>query len=72
MCELSYMEQRKEMLEIIKYLYDRKLTNAAGGNVSMRVADNRVLITPSMMSEHHRCRINPEDLMIIDYEGNII
>ena len=38
----------------------------------MRVADNRVLITPSMMSEHHRCRINPEDLMIIDYEGNII
>ena len=72
MCELSYMEQRNEMLEIIKYLYDRKLTNAAGGNVSMRVADNRVLITPSMMSEHHRCRINPEDLMIIDYEGNII
>ena len=72
MCELSYMEQRKEMLEISKYLYDRKLTNAAGGNVSMRVADNRVLITPSMMSEHHRCRINPEDLMIIDYEGNII
>ena len=72
MCELSYMEQRKEMLEIIKYLYDRKLTNAAGGNVSVRVADNRVLITPSMMSEHHRCCINPEDLMIIDYDCNII
>ncbi len=66
------MDRRLEMLEIIRFLYDRKLTNAAGGNLSERVAENRVLITPTMMSEHHRCRLNPEDLMIIDYDCNII
>jgi len=53
-------------------MYDRKLTNAAGGNVSERVEENRVLITPSMMSEYKRCRLNPEDLMVIDYDMNII
>ncbi|WP_066683205.1 class II aldolase/adducin family protein [Christensenella intestinihominis] len=72
MAELSYMDRRMEMLEIIRFLYDRKLTNAAGGNLSERVAENRVLITPTMMSEHHRCRLKPEDLMIIDYDCNII
>ncbi|MEA4852644.1 MAG: class II aldolase/adducin family protein [Christensenella sp.] len=72
MQELSYMDRRQEMLEIIRYLYDRKLTNAAGGNVSERVAENRILITPSMMSEHHRCILKPEDLMVIDYDCNII
>ena len=45
MAELSYMKQRMEMLEIIEFLYDRKLTNAAGGNLSERVEENRVLIT---------------------------
>lgn len=72
MADLSYMEQRIQMIDIVKLLYDRKLTNAAGGNLSERVAENRILITPSMMSEHHRCRISPEDLMVIDYDCNII
>lgn len=72
MKKLSYMANRLELLEIIEFLYDRKLTNAAGGNLSVRVDENRVLITPSMMSEHHRCRLAPEDLMVIDYDCNII
>ncbi|MEF9988661.1 MAG: class II aldolase/adducin family protein, partial [Christensenella sp.] len=65
MAELSYLDRRMEMLSVIEFLYDRKLTNAAGGNLSERVEENRILITPTMMSEHHRCRLNPEDLMII-------
>ncbi len=72
MLKLSYMAERLEMLEVTKLLFSRKLTNSAGGNVSVRLAENRVLITPSMMSEHHRCNIPPEELMIIDYDNNII
>ncbi len=44
MLKLSYMAERLEMLEIVKLLFSRKLTNSAGGNVSVRVAENRVLI----------------------------
>ena len=72
MKKCSYMSERLEMLEIMRYLYDRKLTNAAGGNLSVRVEENRLLISPSMMSEHHRCVLAPEDLLVIDYECNIV
>ena len=72
MNELKYLDRRIEMCEIVRELWDRRLTNAAGGNVSERVEENRVLITPSMMAEHKRCCLKPEDLMVIDYDGNII
>ena len=72
MKKLSYMAERLEMLEIMRYLFDRKMTNAAGGNLSARVEENRILLSPSMMSEHHRCVVAPEDLLIIDYDCNIL
>ena len=72
MKKLSYMSDRLEMIEIMRFLFDRKLTNAAGGNLSVRLAENRVLISPSMMSEHHRCVLAPEDLLIIDYDCHIV
>lgn len=68
----SYMAERLEMLEVISDLYTRKLTNAAGGNLSVRADYNRVLITPTLMSENHRCRLAPEDLLLIDYDCNIL
>ena len=60
---LSYFEMRKEMALIAKIMWDRRLTNAAGGNFAVRVDENRILITPSMMSEH---------IMLIDYDENIL
>jgi len=69
---LSYLETRKEMCKIAYYMWDRKLTNAAGGNFAVRVDDNRILITPSLMSQNHFCEMNPEDFLLIDYNENII
>ncbi|MCL1795271.1 MAG: class II aldolase/adducin family protein [Clostridia bacterium] len=68
----SFMPERLEMIDVARYLYDRKLTNAAGGNISARLDENRILISPSMMSEHHRCVVEPEDLLVIDYDCNIL
>lgn len=72
MAELSYLEIRKAICETVKTMWDRRLTNAAGGNLAVRVAENRILITPSMMSEHHHCIIDPEEILLIDYDENII
>ena len=69
---LSYYEMRKEMAYIAKVMWDRRLTNAAGGNFAVRVDENRILITPSMMSEHKHCVLQPEDIMLIDYDENIL
>lgn len=72
MADLSYLEMREEMCVIAKNMWERRLTNAAGGNFAVRVGENRVLITPSLMSERKRCCLEPEDILLIDYQENII
>lgn len=72
MAELQYMETRIQMAKVAEAMWDRKLTNAAGGNFAVKVAENRLLSSPSMMSEHHMCRISPEDFLLIDYDENIL
>ena len=49
------------MSKVAHYMWDRRLTNAAGGNFAVRVDDNRILISPSLMSERHFCEMKPED-----------
>jgi L-fuculose-phosphate aldolase len=70
--ELQYLETRLQMKKIARAMWDRKLTNAAGGNFAVRVADNRILISPSMMSEFEMCDLEVEDFLLIDYQGNIL
>lgn len=72
MNNLTYIEMRTEMCKVAKLMWDRRLTNAAGGNFAVRVDENRILITPSLMSERMHCEMLPEDLILIDYEENII
>lgn len=72
MSELSYLEMRKAVCTTVKNMWDRRLTNAAGGNLAVRVDENRILITPSMMSEHRYCELEPEDILLIDYDENIL
>jgi L-fuculose-phosphate aldolase len=72
MSELQYLETRIQMAKIAKSMWDRKLTNAAGGNFAVKVAEDRILVSPSMMSEHRMCELDPEDFLLIDYGSNII
>jgi L-fuculose-phosphate aldolase len=68
----SYMDMRKEMVTTARLMWERRLTNAAGGNFAVRVAENRILISPSMMSEEKHCNLNPEDFLLIDYGQNLL
>lgn len=72
MTNLSYLELREEMVTVARLMWERRLTNAAGGNFAVRSADNRVLISPSLMSEKKHCCLKPEDFLLIDYEQNIL
>lgn len=69
---LSYLEQRKQLVKFAKVMFDRKMTNAVGGNIAVRVDENRVLVTPTLMAEHLLYDIYPEDLLLIDLEGKVI
>ena len=38
---------RKQLVKICALLYDRELTVSAGGNMSVRLNEDEILITPS-------------------------
>lgn len=49
--------------------YERGLVSAASGNVSLQIAENKVLITPSGISLGS---VTAEQIITIDLEGNVI
>ncbi len=72
MSELSFMEMRQEMVKVAKMMWDRRLTNAAGGNFAVKVAPDRMLITPSLMSDRRHCDLNVDDMLLVDFDLNIL
>lgn len=68
----SYTDERKEMAKIARLMWDRRLTNAAGGNFAMQVDDDKMLISPSLMSERKHCELEPSDFMLVDFDLNIL
>lgn len=72
MSVIRFYEERLKLATFMKELFDRRLTNAAGGNAAARVGDNLIIVTPSMMSEHRHCVIKPENILLCDYDLNIL
>lgn len=64
-----YEKIREEICEICHLLYSRGYVVSNDGNVSVRVAPDRVLITPSGVGKG---RMTPDMLVLCDLEGNIL
>jgi L-fuculose-phosphate aldolase len=60
---------RQEMVRIGQMMYERGLLCGFEGNLSVRLGDNRILITPSGL---HKGLLRPEQLLIVDSEGREI
>jgi len=69
---VRYLAERKEIVRFAKVMFQRNMTNAVGGNIAVRVDDNKALVTPTMMAEHMLYEFGPEDLLLIDLDGNIL
>lgn len=68
----SFATERDLRLAIIeagRICYSSGLMHASTGNISMRLGNDRVVITPSNLCKG---RMEPEDLLIIDLDGAII
>jgi L-fuculose-phosphate aldolase len=52
-------------------LFERQLTDAAGGNVSARVGD-LVCITPRYSGSKHQWHLRPEQVIVSDLQGNML
>ncbi|MCS6772843.1 MAG: class II aldolase/adducin family protein [Anaerolineae bacterium] len=62
-------QARAQIAAIGRLLYERRLTDAAGGNISVRVGD-LVCLTPRYSGSKRRWQLCPDDVLVVDLEGN--
>ena len=66
---MTFQEEREAVCRVGRLLYDRGYVAANDGNISVKVADNRLLITPSGVSKG---RMTPEMLLLTDMDGTVL
>lgn len=66
---MTYEAERALMCAVGKLLYDRGYVAANDGNLSMKTAPDRLLVTPSGVSKG---RLTPDMLLVTDMEGNVL
>lgn len=67
--DASEKDLRAAVVEVGKITYDRGLLTASDGNISVRMENGNILITPSGVGKG---RLSTDDLLVIDIEGNVI
>ena len=60
---------REEIVEIARLMAQQGLARSSDGNISVRLAPGRILITPRGL---YKPKMAPDDLVIIDDEGKLL
>ena len=60
---------RQEIVEVGKRIYASGYVASNDGNISARLDDNKVLVTPTGVSKGF---MKPEDLIVVNMEGNVL
>lgn len=60
---------RLAIVECGRISYERHLMTSNDGNISVRMDDGHILITPSGVSKGRLCT---DDLLVVDIEGNVV
>ncbi|WP_163536124.1 class II aldolase/adducin family protein [Gracilibacillus sp. YIM 98692] len=69
---MLYAEERKDLCEVTRMMFDRFITNAAGGNISVRINEEHYIMTPTLMSQAKFCRLKPEEIIVINRDGEVL
>jgi L-fuculose-phosphate aldolase len=69
MSDASDDDLKRRLLATAKELLARGLTEATAGNLSVRLSDDRVAMTPSSLAYE---TMTVDDLVVVDLEGNVL
>ena len=61
-----FYKERVAVANFMKRLYDRQLTTASGGNISLRVSDDEFCITPSSLDKGS---LTAESIAVVKFDG---
>jgi L-fuculose-phosphate aldolase len=70
MSDLVY-QTRQRVAETGRLLFQRHLTDLAGGNISARAGDV-LCMSPSYSGSKHHWDLRPEDVLVVDLQENIL
>jgi L-fuculose-phosphate aldolase len=62
---------RAKIARFGKLLYDRHLTDSAGGNLTARVGDV-LCMSPRFSGSKYQWELRPEDILVVDLDGNVL
>jgi len=62
-------QSRLELVRIARLMYDRGYNSSIDGNLSYRLSDNSILLTPTGI---HKGFMSPESLIIADLDGKLL
>nr|WP_319473276.1 class II aldolase/adducin family protein [uncultured Sphaerochaeta sp.] len=62
----KYEKYRRQVASFMTRLYDRQLTTASGGNISMRISKDLFCITPSALDKG---LLTPDDIAVVTLDG---
>ncbi|MCC6445254.1 MAG: class II aldolase/adducin family protein [Armatimonadetes bacterium] len=63
-------DPRSELIEICRLVYGRRLTDSAGGNMSVR-SDGLVYMTPRYSGSKRRWQLKPEEFIVTTEAGEV-
>ncbi|MBV8206966.1 MAG: class II aldolase/adducin family protein [Acidobacteria bacterium] len=63
------LDHRREIVRLGRMLHDRFLVSATDGNLSVKLAEERILATPTGMSKG---MMSEDDLVIVDRRGTVV
>lgn len=67
--EKSFWNEKKELSEACKRCAELGYVTSSGGNLSIRVSENEILITPTKTPKRN---VEPEHICVIDINGNTL
>ena len=65
----TIQELREAIANIGARMFSRRLTDSAGGNISVRV-DDHILMTPRYAGSRHNWQLSPEQILVFDLQAN--
>jgi L-fuculose-phosphate aldolase len=66
---MNEFQIREDMVEVGRRMYNRQFVASNDGNISVKLSDNELLITPTGVSKGY---MKPEDMIKVDMSGNVI
>lgn len=69
---MLYQKEREDLAKVVKVMFDRFETNAAGGNVSVRMNEKHIIMTPTLMSQAKLCDLSAYEILVVDNNNEVV